>query len=131
MREFATEAGAGDGADAPDIVGRGIDRRLLQVWDDGGPVAMLSSSQAIAGVVRIGSVYTPPTLRSRGYASSAVAAASRVALDGGARRCALYTDLANPTSNRIYTALGYRRVSAWEDRAFTRSGHEASDPLPR
>jgi predicted GNAT family acetyltransferase len=38
-----------------------------------------------------------------------VAEVSRRILAGGARVC-LYTDQANPTSNRIYAALGYRPV---------------------
>lgn len=27
----------------------------------------------------------------------------------------LFTDLANPTSNRIYAAVGFRRVADWEE----------------
>jgi predicted GNAT family acetyltransferase len=61
-------------------------------------------------VVRISTVYTPPALRGRGYASAMVAAASQHALDGGAAACTLNTDLANPTSNKIYQAVGYRPV---------------------
>ena len=33
------------------------------------------------------------------------------ALSRGARHVLLYTDLANPTSNRIYQSLGYRPLS--------------------
>jgi predicted GNAT family acetyltransferase len=51
-------------------------------------------------------------------------------LEGGARRGALYTDLANPTSNRIYAALGYRRVSDWEELAFAPRVRAASNPPP-
>ena len=122
-RAFVVEAGVDDVGDATEVVAQAIERRLLHLWDDGEPVALVGHSPAVAGVVRIGPVYTPPERRSRGYASSAVAALSRLALDRGARQCALYTDLANPTSNRIYAALGYRRVSDWEDRAFTGHGH--------
>jgi RimJ/RimL family protein N-acetyltransferase len=57
--------------------------------------------------------------RSRGYASSAVAAVSRHALATGAHTCMLYTDLANPTSNKIYADVGYRRIAEWEERVFT------------
>ena len=32
---------------------------------------------------------------------------------GGRRFCVLYTDLANPTSNRIYARIGYRPGSDW------------------
>jgi uncharacterized protein len=72
----------------------------------------------VAGVIRIGPVYTPADDRGRGYASSAVAAVSRLGLDGGAHTCMLYTDLANPTSNKIYADVGYRRIAAWEERVF-------------
>jgi len=46
----------------------------------------------------------------RGYASAITAAASQLQLDKGRRWCFLFTDLANPTSNRIYQAIGYRPV---------------------
>ena len=43
------------------------------------------------------------------YASAAVAQVSRLLRDSGERAC-LFTDQANPTSNKIYEAIGYRRV---------------------
>jgi predicted GNAT family acetyltransferase len=61
------------------------------------------------GVARIGPVYTPPEHRRRGYAGAAVAQVSQLLRDAGARVC-LYTDQANPTSNGIYQAIGYRPV---------------------
>ena len=30
----------------------------------------------------------------------------------------LYTDLANPTANKIYAEVGYRRFGDWEEHAF-------------
>jgi predicted GNAT family acetyltransferase len=54
-------------------------------------------------------VYTPPKERGRGYGSAVTAAATRSILDDGAIPV-LFTDLANPTSNKIYQALGYRPV---------------------
>jgi predicted GNAT family acetyltransferase len=75
-------------------------------------------SPAIAGTVRVGPVYTPPENRRRGYATSAVAAASRRALAAGARQCILFTDLANPTSNQIYSTVGFWRFADWEEYAF-------------
>jgi predicted GNAT family acetyltransferase len=64
----------------------------------------------VATVVRVGPVYTPPERRGSGYASALVAATSSAALADG-HRCILYTDLANPVSNSIYRALGYRAVA--------------------
>ena len=112
MGDFAREAGVEDN---PVHM---VDRRPLYVWDDGEPVSVVGLNAPVAGAARIGPVYTPRHLRGRGYASSAVASVSTSALDAGARQCILYTDLANPGSNRIYAALGYRRVADWEERSF-------------
>ena len=60
--------------------------------------------------IRIGPVYTPPERRSRGYASSLTAAASQDQLDRGREFVFLFTDLGNPTSNKIYQAIGYEPV---------------------
>lgn len=89
-----------------------VDLRLAErrswVWDHDGPVSHLGVTTPVHGVVRIGPVYTPRDRRGRGYASALVAAVSRHELDAGAKTCSLFTDLANPTSNRIYAAVGYR-----------------------
>ena len=58
---------------------------------------------------RVAPVYTPREHHGRGYAGAAVAQVSRMLRDRGGRVC-LFTDQANPTSNRIYQALGYRPV---------------------
>ena len=60
--------------------------------------------------VRVTLVYTPPAVRGHGYASSCVAALSALLLASGRKYCFLFTDLANPTSNSIYTKIGYRPV---------------------
>ncbi|MGO4597940.1 GNAT family N-acetyltransferase [Terrabacter sp. 2RAF25] len=80
------------------------------LWEDGGrPVSMAYASPANGGVTRLSGVWTPPELRGHGYASGVVAALSSARQDAG-ESCMLYTDLANPTSNAIYQAMGYRRV---------------------
>lgn len=103
---------------------RMVDARLayhgVYLWDDGGPVCEVGNAPPVAGVVRLGPVYTPPELRGRGYASSAVAARSRLALQHDLH-CALFTDLANPTSNKIYADVGYRRIADWNEIRFTPS----------
>ena len=71
---------------------------------------MCQATGATPHGIRIGAVYTPPELRRRGYASALVAAVSQAELDRGRRWCFLFTDLANPTSNRIYQAIGYRPI---------------------
>lgn len=80
----------------------------VSLWVVGGrPVAMCWASEPYGGVVRVSGVYTPRAHRGRGYASAVVAAASNREQDKG-HICMLYTQLANPTSNKIYRALGYR-----------------------
>jgi predicted GNAT family acetyltransferase len=120
MEEFVSEAGLIGAAQAAAMVDARLRDDGLFVWDDDQPVSMIGVNPPVAGVVRIGPVYTPPPLRRRGYAGSAVAEASRRALAGGASRCMLYTDLANPTSNKIYAEVGYRRCGDWEEIAFVR-----------
>ena len=61
-------------------------------------------------MARVAPVYTPPEHRGRGYGAAATAAVTRAAVDAGVRDLLLYTDLANPTSNRLYARLGYRPV---------------------
>ena len=46
---------------------------------------------------------------------------SQACLDGGRRFCFLYTDLANPTSNKIYVDLGYERIGESREYAFARA----------
>ena len=61
------------------------------------------------GARRVGPVYTPAEHRGHGYAAAATAALSQRLLADGVRPC-LFTDLANPTSNGVYTRIGYRPV---------------------
>jgi GNAT superfamily N-acetyltransferase len=77
-------------------------------FNGGQPVAQAAVRAVTAGMSRIGPVYTAPEHRGRGYAAAITAAASRWALARGARHVLLYTDLANPTTNRLYPRLGYR-----------------------
>jgi predicted GNAT family acetyltransferase len=111
--DFATEAFGRlpPGFDAQQMAQRGVHRATCWIWTDANGVA---SSMAVArppvnGVSRIGPVYTPRDFRGRGYGSAITAAASRAVLEAGDVAC-LYTDLANPTSNKIYRQLGYRAV---------------------
>jgi len=80
------------------------------VEDASGRVVHLTAVGTPAyGVSRVGPVYTPPEHRGLGLASYAVGELTRRQLAEGVRMC-LFTDQANPTSNKIYEALGYERV---------------------
>ena len=47
------------------------------------------------------------------------AAVSQLLLEQGHRFCFLYTDLANPTSNSIYSRIGYEPVCDSRELAFS------------
>ena len=64
-------------------------------------------------------MYTPSAQRGRGWASNAVAEISRRTQAKDARVC-LFTDQANPTSNKIYAALGYQPVADMANLVITR-----------
>jgi predicted GNAT family acetyltransferase len=114
---FCVEAGAVAG-NIPWAVERRTAQGELWLWEHGSPVTMVGVVPAVAGVVRVGPVYTPPALRRRGYAASAVGAVSQSALDAGATACMLFTDAANPTSNSIYQRIGYRMVTTAAEYGF-------------
>jgi hypothetical protein len=85
--------------------------RIGYLWEDGGSVvSLVGAGGETPHGIRIGPVYTPPERRGRGYASSLTAAASQDQLARGRQFVFLFTDLANPTSNKIYQAIGYEPV---------------------
>lgn len=112
LRAFKLETEADAEASSGDrdrVRGPVMDGRAALWCDAGVPVSMCWASTPHAGIVRISAVYTPREHRGRGYASALVADASRRQQLVG-HRCMLYTQLSNPTSNKIYQAVGYRRV---------------------
>lgn len=116
--EAMPEGAPGGGAE------RTIDARLragaggFTIWENDDPVSLAGWGGRTPNGVRIGPVYTPPEHRRRGYGSAATAAATAEQLAAGRTFCFLYTDLANPTSNKIYTDIGYEPVCDALDYAF-------------
>jgi RimJ/RimL family protein N-acetyltransferase len=122
--EFVAEAGPHAPAPTEDVLRMRMRAGNATVfWEvDGEPVAMAGVSAPTTGMSRVGPVYTPPERRGHGYGSAVTAAASRWALDAGARRVVLFTDLANPISNAIYPRIGYRPVHDAVHLGFTGAG---------
>ena len=117
MGDADEQAGRPRGASAHDVPDRAeMLRRIrtgsLWFWISQAEerVHLTGVSPPAFGVARLGPVYTPPAQRGRGWASNAVAGVSRRIQAQGARVC-LFTDQANPTSNKIYAALGYQPVA--------------------
>lgn len=101
--------------DARTSVESRLAQQALWLWEvDGEPVSMAGHANPVetpAGVVgRVGPVYTPAALRGQGY-GSAVTAAVVEALQPRCGMIMLFADAANPTSNKIYAAMGFEVVA--------------------
>ena len=104
-----------------DVAARYDGDRSLYVWEDERRARVADLRAADRQRLRLD--------RARLHAARAAAAAatrppaspptSRRLLDAGASRCLLFTDLDNPTSNKIYREVGYRRFADWEHHRFT------------
>lgn len=84
--------------------------RGTYLWEDPQPVSLVSYGGPTPNSMRIGPVYTPREFRGRGYASACTAGVSQYLLDSGRHFVTLFTDLDNPTSNKIYQQIGYEPV---------------------
>ena len=112
---FGNEAGGLGTSDPGRFTRERVEEGTLFVWEDAQPVSMAHSTGRTPTGVRISLVYTPPEHRRLGYASACVADLTQRLLGQGHAYCCLFTDLANPTSNRIYQAIGYRPVCDMTD----------------
>ena len=110
IEAFAKEA-LGENQSPANGAARVVDARLRHgaggflLWEDDEPVSLAGWGGKTPNGIRLGPVYTPPERRRREYASTAAVSAERLA--AGRQFCFLYTDLDNPTSNKIYTNIGY------------------------
>ena len=96
-RSPAVEATTGR---AKDIASSAVSGRLS--FNDG------TATMSMAGMVRIGPVYTEPAHRGHGYAAAVTAAAARWALDTGARHVLLFTDAANAVTTEANASFDFR-----------------------
>ncbi|MBP3969591.1 GNAT family N-acetyltransferase [Bacillus sp. WL1] len=85
--------------------------RLFGLEIDGKLVSVAAKTRPTKNNITINFVYTPKEERKKGYASNCVAALSQRMLDEGYKTTTLYTDLANPTSNKIYQEIGYEKIA--------------------
>jgi predicted GNAT family acetyltransferase len=79
-----------------------------QFWIvDGEPATMAGIVRRTRNAAAIAGVYTPLSLRGRGYAGLVTAAVvERIFMEGKTAAC-LYTNLRNPASNRCYAKIGF------------------------
>ena len=122
---FQQEALSVDNYDeARHVSTRKLREREIYIWEDSQPVSMAATARPTANGITVNLVYTPPALRGKGYASACVAALSQQMLDRGYKFCALFTDLANSTSNHIYQNIGYQPVCDFNEYIFETGEHD-------
>jgi hypothetical protein len=90
----------------------------LWLWDNGGPVCMLGHTETTPRTARIGPVFTPRSVRGKGYATAAVSELTRRLLAGGRTWCLLFADVDNPTSTDMYRRIGYEEVCFFREYKF-------------
>ncbi|PER44009.1 GNAT family N-acetyltransferase [Bacillus thuringiensis] len=88
-----------------------ITHRLFGLEVDGKLVSVAAKTRPTKNNITVNFVYTPKEARKKGYASKCVAALSQRLLDEGYKTTTLYTDLANPTFNKIYQEIGYEQIA--------------------
>ncbi len=88
-----------------------IDKKMVYVLERNGQlVSMAGWSRDIGTSCSVNLVFTPKEYRNNGYASVVTANLTQALLNSGKKETNLYTDMANPTSNKIYLDLGYEFV---------------------
>jgi len=96
-----------------------ICKKRVFFWETAGKVVgvTIANRPQIKGIC-ISGVYTPPEHRRKGYARALVAEASKEMLSRGFEITNLFTDLSNPTSNKIYQEAGYKPVCDYHQYSF-------------
>ncbi|MDY6897744.1 MAG: GNAT family N-acetyltransferase [Cyanobacteriota bacterium] len=105
--------------DSESWVERVLQKKIAYLWENEIPVSIACSTRSTPNGIGINMVYTPPEYRKKGYAGACVAGLSQTLLDKGYKFCFLFTDLSNPTSNKIYQKIGYQPVADWNNYSFS------------
>lgn len=108
---FGIEATPHDPLPDRDSIARMAARGDVTLWTVAGqPAAKAVIVRRSETAGAISGVYTPPDMRCRGYAGAATAATVASIFAEGRSKAYLYTDLANPASNRCYAKIGFRQI---------------------
>ena len=113
MLLFERETGiaASTPAEAARKIDEFLERKEVFVWEDRGEVvSCMKKARPSKHGITVSFVYTPAKYRRRGYARTLVAEVTEELLEEY-DFVMLYTDLANPTSNKIYREIGYEQIA--------------------
>jgi RimJ/RimL family protein N-acetyltransferase len=84
--------------------------RMWVLERDGLSVSSTAFNTATTEAVQVGGAYTPPKLRSHGYARAVVAHSLLDARGNGVAKGVLFTGIENTAAQRAYEALGFQYV---------------------
>jgi uncharacterized protein len=88
-----------------------VEEQEVFLWEhEGVVVSMMKKARPTKHGVTVSLVFTPKEERKKGYARTMVAAGTKELLKKY-DFCVLYTDLMNPTANKIYQEIGYKRIA--------------------
>jgi predicted GNAT family acetyltransferase len=110
--------GQADQEEAGQAVAFRIEQGDIYLWEDQRPLSMAMRTRPTRKGISIATVYTPPQLRRRGYATACVGELSRTLLDAGWEFCTLFADVSNAPANRAYQRIGYRPVCDYDEYTF-------------
>ena len=87
-----------------------VKKQEVFLWENEGKVvSMMKKARPTKRGITVSMVFTPKNERRKGYARTMVAACSKELLNDY-EFCVLYTDMMNPTSNKIYMEIGYEKI---------------------
>jgi predicted GNAT family acetyltransferase len=88
-----------------------------------GRLYLLSTNHEICSILQIinekperpmiGNLYTKPAFRNRGHAYTLLHIVTEGLLNNGAEQCGLVSDVANPSSNKVFVNIGYTAIYQW------------------
>lgn len=95
--------------------------QLVRTWvlEVDGRLAAMTGFNAVVlagahrGAVQVGGVWTPPSMRNRGYARRVVRGHLMHAHTHGAAHAVLFTEANNAPAQAVYRRLGFQRVGDW------------------
>jgi predicted GNAT family acetyltransferase len=90
------------------------------LWEDTKPRCLVGHTSSLAGIPRIGPVFTARDARGRGYGQALTADVCNRLLLSGATAVTLFADEANPASNAAYVAIGFESVGSVVEVSFDR-----------
>lgn len=109
--EEETGIGVSSAVEAGRKIASFIEDKEIYIWEiDGQMVSCMKKSRPSKKGITVSFVFTPKEHRRKGYARTLVAEVTEELLNEY-DFAMLYTDLKNPTSNKIYKEIGYEQIA--------------------